>query len=167
MCRHSRRSIRFLVLCMCASISLTTGCATPGSASEPDERSVRDFAGQFLRAFENLDMPPFIDCFADDATAFFPEPEPPLRFEGKAAIQAQFKKVFAAIRGGAAGGPPFHTLRPQNMTVQFVSGESAIVTFHLRGEKRIARRSLVLRKTGAGWRIVHLHASNVVVDEQR
>ncbi len=143
------------------------GRDAPASASEPAESSVREFASQFLRAFENLDMPPFIDCFADDATVFFPEPEPPFRFDGKTAVQAQFQKVFAAIRERAAGGPPFHTLRPENMSVQHVSGESAIVTFHLRSDQRIARRALVLRKTGAGWRIVHLHASNVAVGERR
>jgi ketosteroid isomerase-like protein len=135
-------------------------CAIPASAANKDEDSVRVFASHFLRTFENLDMPSFIECFADDATAFFPAPWPPLRVDGKAAIEAQFQQVFAAIRKDATRGPPYHALSAEDLSVQLVSGEAAIVSFHLRGEKRVARRSLFLRKTESGWRIVHLHASN-------
>jgi ketosteroid isomerase-like protein len=42
-------------------------------------------------------------CFADDATAFFPAPEPPERVAGKAAIRSRFQQVFDAIRKAASG----------------------------------------------------------------
>lgn len=43
-----------------------------------------------------------------------------------------------------------------------VLGDLAVVTFHLDDRAGfVNRRSLVLRKEGAGWKIVHLHASEV------
>lgn len=165
MCRDSLRSIRSVALCLLGTLWLVTACARPESDARTDERTVRDFSVQFLRAFENLDMPSFIACFADDAMVFFPTPYPPLRIEGKAAIQAQFQEVFAAIRADTASGPPYHTLQPENLVVQVLGADAAVVSFHLRNETRVARRSLVLRKAGADWRIVHLHASNVAIGQ--
>ena len=126
----------------------------------------REVVDRFLRAFENLDMQRFINCFAEDATVFFPEPEPAKRFDGKAAIKAHFELVFAAIRRGSASSqPPFHRLVPENVEVQPVGDEGAVVSFELSNAVRIARRTVVLQKRGDSWLIVHLHASNVPVKE--
>ena len=38
-------------------------------------------------------------------------------------------------------------------------GDAALATFHLPRDTALGRRTLVLRRTGAGWKIVHLHAS--------
>lgn len=126
----------------------------------PEEPAVQTFVLHFLRAFEDLDMPRFIDCFADDATAFFPAPEPASRVDGKAAIRARFETVFASIGTGASGGPPYHRLVPENLAFQLLGHDAAVATFHLRNAQRIARRTLVLRRHGQRWQIVHLHASN-------
>ncbi len=67
-----------------------------------NEIETHQFTLHFLKAFENLDMPTFIAWFAEDANAFFPSPEPPLRFIGKPAIQTQFEVVFAGIRNHAS-----------------------------------------------------------------
>jgi len=126
----------------------------------------REVVDRFLRAFENLDMQRFIDCFAEDATVFFPEPEPAKRFDGKAAIKAHFELVFAAIRRGSTSSQaPFHRLVPENVEVQPVGDEGAVVSFELSNAVRIARRTVVLQKRGDSWLIVHLHASNVPVKE--
>ncbi len=121
---------------------------------------IQAFTKHFLKAFENLDMPTFIACFADEATVFFPSPEPPLRFTGKRDIQQQFEVVFSGIRTGAASGPPFHHLDPHDLLVQMISSETALVSFHLLNAERTARRTLVLVKSEGTWRILHLHASN-------
>lgn len=121
---------------------------------------IHEFTAQFLKAFENLDMPTFIACFADEAVAFFPSPEPPLRFEGKPNVQRQFEVVFAGIRKGASDGPPFHRLDAQDLLIQMISPETAVVTFHLLNTERTARRTLVVVKSEGTWHIVHLHASN-------
>jgi ketosteroid isomerase-like protein len=49
------------------------------AAPASDQQEIKQATARFLTSFENLDMPAFIACFADDATAFFPAPEPPTR----------------------------------------------------------------------------------------
>ena len=132
---------------------------TAGAAS--DQQEIEQATTHFLTSFENLDMPAFLACFADDATAFFPAPEPPERVTGKAAIRSRFQLVFDAIRKGASAGPPYHRLEPQDLQIQSLSAETAVVSFHLRNSERIARRTLVLKKVRSTWLIAHLHASNL------
>ena len=57
------------------------------SAPIEERHAVEQLLSRFLRAFENLDMTTFISCFAEDATVFFPLPEPPQRFAGKARFE--------------------------------------------------------------------------------
>jgi uncharacterized protein (TIGR02246 family) len=160
MSHFASRRIRFAPLYLCVGFAALTACSTSLTATAPEEHLVGEFINHFLRAFEDLDMPSFIECFADDATVFFPVPEPPLRFEGKPEIRAHFELVFAAIRRGA-DGPPYHRLPAEDLAVQLVGSEAAIVSFHLRNAERTARRTLVLKKARGGWLIAHLHASNV------
>lgn len=132
------------------------------AAAEPiaSVASAETFARNFLRSFENLDMESFIACFAEDASVFFPLPEPPQRFDGRAAIREHFQVVFDAIRTDAKRGPPYHTLNPANLEAKMLGPAAALVTFQLENRQRIARRTLVLRFE-RDWRIAHLHASNV------
>jgi ketosteroid isomerase-like protein len=129
-----------------------------------DRQDVEKAVTRWLGVFENLDMPVFIDCFTEDATIFFPSfvpaPEMPERVAGKAAVRSSFEQVFAAIRKGASGGPPYHRLQPEDLQTQLLGADSAVVTFHLRNSQRIARRTLVMRKVQGTWLIAHLHASN-------
>ena len=99
---------------------------------------VRAALTRFLTAFENLDWPTF-----------------------RAAVEARFHEVFEAIRAGHPGGPPFHRLEPQELRIDALGPDAAIATFHLRSAERTARRTIVFRRTGTGWAIAHLHASNV------
>jgi ketosteroid isomerase-like protein len=138
-------------------------CAGETSNEIDDRAAIEAFTREFLRAFENLDMKQFIACFADDATVFFPMPEPPERVQRKQAIQQRFERVFASIRSTANAGPPFHRLVPEDLSIQLMHGHTAVVSFHLRNEERIARRTLVLTKVNGRWLIVHLHASNVPI----
>jgi ketosteroid isomerase-like protein len=116
---------------------------------------------RFLTAFENLDWDAFRASFDEDATVFFPAPEPPQRFEGRAAVEAQFQRVFGGIRAAAPSGPPFQRLVPEDLRIEQIGANAAVATFHLRNAQRIARRTIVFKRTSRGWRIAHLHASNV------
>jgi len=52
-------------------------------------------------------------------------------------------------------------IQPKDIKVQML-GDSAIVSFHLDDRPGLLnRRTIVLTKTNAGWKIVHLHASEV------
>src|SRR6266568_3542734 len=109
------------------------------SAPIEERHAVEQLVSRFLRAFENLDMTTFIGCFAENATVFFPLPEPPQRFAGKAAIRAHFEQVFAAIRKTSTSlRAPYHRLRPEDLLVQQLSSDAAIVSFHLRNNEHIA-----------------------------
>ena len=117
------------------------------------------FLSRFIRAFEDLDMPAFIECFSDDATVFYPPPEPRNRYDGRDAVERHFQQVFAAIRQEASSGPPYHRIQPEGSSVQLLGPDAAVVTFHLRLSGDLARRTLVLRKERNTWFIAHLHAS--------
>ncbi len=137
------------------------GLAT--TAPVAPETEVRAALALFLAAFENLDWDRFRLCFDDDATVFFPSPTPPDRSDGRAAFEARFTEVFAQIRKAARSGPPFQRLPPEDLKVAVFGAEAAVATFHLRNAERLARRTVVMGKRGATWRIVHLHATNVPV----
>jgi len=128
------------------------------------DREVNELLSHFITAFENLDLPAFMDCFADDATAFFPVPEPPDLFVGKKEVHRQFRQVFAGIRASATSGPPYQHLSPENTQVKVLSPEAALVTFQLRNAERLGRRTLVLKKSQGHWLITQLHASNVPIE---
>jgi uncharacterized protein (TIGR02246 family) len=137
-----------------------------GSDLDPHKQDVKAAVDRFLRAFENLDMPSFIRCFADDASVFFPTPEPPTRFDGKQAIQAHFEQVFAAIRqSSGSSNPPFHQLVPENLQIQSIGDKGVLVTFEMSNAARVARRTIILQKFADRWLITHLHASNVPFSE--
>jgi ketosteroid isomerase-like protein len=135
--------------------------ATSGHTLSADVADVHTALTRFLVAFENLDWGAFRECFDDQATVFFPSPEPGERAEGRAAYEARFRHVFDEIRRTEPSGPPFQTLEPQDLRIEVLGPNGALVTFHLRNAERLARRTVVFRKADGRWRIFHLHASNV------
>ena len=157
-----RKSLFVPAIAVLIAVCPLAGAAEPNESAE--RAAIKTFVRSFLLAFENLDTQQFVACFADNATVFFPMPEPPERVEGKQAIKQRFEKVFASIRSTAKSGPPFHHLAPEDLTIQMMPGQTAVVSFHLRNSERIARRTLVLINTNGQWRIIHLHASNAPID---
>jgi uncharacterized protein (TIGR02246 family) len=134
-------------------------------SDRPPADAERMFFG-FVKAFENLDFDKVIGSFAEDATMFFPTPEPPQRFDGREAIREHYKVVFEKIRRSSSSTvPPFQRLEPEQVAWQVVSPDTVVVTFHLRSDQRLARRTLVLSRREGAWVVVHLHASNVSSSE--
>lgn len=127
--------------------------------AEGEQEEIRSFLSEFITAFDNLDWEKFRNAFADDATVFYPRDRANCA-NGRAEVEEHFKHVFEQIRGGRSKGP-YMDLQPRELRMQ-VLGDVAIVTFHLDDRPGfINRRTLVLRKTAAGWKIAHLHASEV------
>jgi ketosteroid isomerase-like protein len=134
----------------------------PSSSSwRADSIAVRAALSRFLTAFENLEWEPFRNAFSDSATVFHPAPDMPERVTGRTAVEASFAKVFAAIKAGTPTGPPFQRLEAQDLELRPLAPGVVLVSFHLRNQERLGRRTVIFRHEVAGWRIVHLHASNM------
>lgn len=130
---------------------------SPGTA----ESEVRKTLSDFVQAFDNLNWEGFRAAFADDATVFYPR-EFSRRAEGRADFEKGFQQVFERIRAGRSKGP-YMDLQPRDLKIQ-IAGDVAIATFHLDDRPGfLNRRTVVLQKGASGWKIIHLHASEVQV----
>ncbi len=132
-------------------------------SAEGAQVEIRGFLSEFITAFDNLDWEKFRNAFGDDATVFYPR-DKANRATGRVELEQHFKQVFEQIRAGRSQGP-YMDLQPRELRIQLL-GEVPIVTFHLDDRPGfLNRRTLVLRKTTAGWKIIHLHASEVASAE--
>jgi uncharacterized protein len=123
------------------------------------EAEVRDALANFIQAFNNLDWEAFRLAFADSATVFYPRAFPE-RASGRTEFEKTFKTVFEQIRAGRTA-PPYMDLQPKDLAIQMF-GDIAIASFHLDDRPGfLNRRTIVLNNTATGWKIVHLHASEV------
>jgi len=147
-------------IAMLAMIVLPAVVAAQGSPPT-DSAAVASALKRFLTAFENLEWEPFRAAFSDSATVFQPAPNMPGRFTGRAAIDSTFRLVFADIRSHASSGPPYHRLTPVDLRIQPLAPGVVLATFMLDNSQRLARRTVVFRREAGGWRIFHLHASNM------
>jgi ketosteroid isomerase-like protein len=136
------------------------GCAVITYASPKNRpEGVEQVINDFLVPFSSRDVAGFMAYFAEDATVFFPPSAsgaPPGRVQGRANVARAFDELFKRV--GVTPGPR-PTIRPLDPLVQQF-GDTAIVTFHLGTDASRGRRTLVLRRIGGDWRIVHLHASD-------
>src|SRR5262249_2664685 len=83
----------------------------------------------------------------------------PRRADGREEIERLFRGVFDRARASSPG-PPYLDLRPQDLSIRPM-GDTSLVTFHLRDPGVLCRRTLILRRLAEGWKIIHLHASNL------
>ena len=119
---------------------------------------VRAAVAEFIAALNAFDRDRIARAFADDATLFFPgAPFPAARVDGKAQVAAAFGRFFEALR---ARGLRQGNVAPRGLQIQLY-GDVAIASFHLAGGQEIGRRTLVLRRIGGRWLIVHMHGSSL------
>ena len=146
-----------LALPLVLVLSVTSAFARQPPPSAESE--VRDMLAKFVRAFDNLDWERFRLAFDDNATVFYPRLIPD-RATGRPEFEQSFKVFFEQIRNGRTT-PPYMDVQPKDMKIQMF-GNVAIATFHLDDRPGfLNRRTIVLNKTPVGWKIVHLHASEV------
>ncbi len=153
------RGLRLAVLVLLAAGVPDTRANAAERSWSADSIAVHAALGKFLTAFENLDWEPFCASFDDDATVFFPPPEVQERLDGRAAYEAGFRRIFDAIRPNNPNGPPFQSLKPEDLRIDSLGPGVALASFHMRNGERIARRTIVFRERNGVWRIAHLHAS--------
>jgi ketosteroid isomerase-like protein len=132
------------------------------------ETQVRRLMDDFLTAFNNLDWQSFRQCWAADPVMFFPSLVQPTgrRTDDIAAFEDVWHRQFELIRNDAARRgvteAPFQKIQPKDLRIDFPVPSAAVVTFHLGpANDMLGRRMFVLAKTDAGWKITHLHASNL------
>lgn len=152
-----------------AALALWLAVVPPvaGAPPEPppaDTAALQKVLDRFIESLNTTDVKALAALFAPDATVFFPLAAMPLRLENKEQITAVFAAFFDGVRTREPG-PRYMKLAPEHTRVQFLN-DVAVVSFHLKGEQMISRRTLVLHKISGTWLIVHLHASNVQIQKQ-
>jgi ketosteroid isomerase-like protein len=163
-----RRRIR-VVAAVCVA-TLTVG-ATAQQPSSPAADGALATVQAFVAALSNADLEGLLNTFEENATVFMPIVDAPSRLAGKAAIRSGFRPFLDRVRQSGKG-PQYMTLTPHDITVQSLDANTSVVTFHLGPPPpepitrpvTFSRRTFVLKRTDSGWWIVHLHASNVVIE---
>lgn len=126
--------------------------------------AIEQALSSFIVAFDNLDWPSFRASFVPGATVFHPAAPNVKRIDSEQDFEKSWHGVFARIRKASGRtAPPYMNLQPQDLQVQILSQDVGLVSFHLVEGTTISRRTIVFKHTSDGWKIVHLHASNIMV----
>ena len=167
MAAHILRRIVVAAAAALVSGILMTACAER-SHSPNDEHEIVSVLSEFIRAFENGDLERMETYFAEDALTFpraimSSDTESPIdssEYRRVIGIDPQMKQLISRF-SEAGAEPPYMELTPEDLEVQMFSN-AAVVSFHLEDGASLSRRTFVLARREGQWRIVHLHASNVV-----
>jgi ketosteroid isomerase-like protein len=155
-----RSTIAIFSLFLTLVLPIQAGPAAAGS----ENAGIQAFLQKFLVAFDNLDWPAFADCFSDSATVFHPAPPNLRRTDSRGQFEKAWLGVFERIKKESGrSSPPYMQLKPEDLQIEILTDGAALVTFHLTNGNILSRRTLVLKKFALGWKIVHIHASNLPV----
>lgn len=156
-------------LALTAALAAAPAVAAAAGASDDARTSAEAALRAFLQAFENDDLASMEAAFAPDAVCFDPvvasaKGSPGLDLQAlhrKPGMPATMRALVEnSLKTGS--GPPYRKLDPKDLLVQ-TDGQMALCTFHLETPTNLARRTIVLIRRGAAWKILHIHASNVQV----
>lgn len=156
-CRSAGRPVawRAILLLLVLLLPALTGCRFETGEEENIEESIEAMLRRSADAWNAGDLDGFMDAFADGASTSHLTPDGPVY--GRAAIRAHLATRFAP---GAARD----SLRLEDLTVRPLPPLIGIVTgrYVLSGEGAETSRgwfTVVVRRAGEGWRIVHDHSS--------
>jgi ketosteroid isomerase-like protein len=145
-----------LVLCLCAV----------GPLRGDDAVTVEEAMSRFLKALDSYDLTMLWGFFDPEATVSFPETPTATslkRLKGSD-IEAAWRAIFEyGKKNSGRTTPPYVNTTPQDLLVDHISNDVAMVTFHLGTDTRIGGRTFLWKHSPNGWKIVHLHASNLTV----
>jgi ketosteroid isomerase-like protein len=135
-----------------------------GAKTDSPNGDIRAFLQKFLTSFDTLDWPAFLECFGDSATVFHPGAPNLRRTDSRAQFEKAWLGVFKRIKKASGRtAPPYMELKPEDLQIENLAADVALVTFHLTDGNVLSRRTLVLKKYPNGWKIVHIHASNIAI----
>jgi ketosteroid isomerase-like protein len=146
--RLSLSGLVLVVLAACASSQLLA----PGSPEE--------LLRAFVAALNHADVDAVTNLLDPEATAFLPLDSAAAEVVGRESIRNTFGTFFRDLRQNSLG-PEYMHLVPKSVHIQRAGGGVAIVTFDAGAGPVTSRRTLVIRRTQAGWRILHFHGSNI------
>lgn len=159
MARRECLIVGFLVL---AAAIVGSAVAQDKSSATPKTTSIEEALSTFLTAFNNLDWQAFRACFSDTATIFHPAAPNIRRIDSPEQFNTAWLGVFERIKKNSGRtSPPYMNLNPVDLRVEKLSEDVALVTFHLVDGSTLNRRTLVFKRNPDGWKIVHIHASNI------
>jgi ketosteroid isomerase-like protein len=116
----------------------------------------------FLAAIDNLDWPAFRSYFASNVTMFHPGFPNIKRIDSPEDFEKAWLGVFSRIKKESGRSePPYMSLQPEDLRIETLCPTVALATFHLFQSGIVSRRSIVFRQASDGWKIVHIHASNI------
>ena len=150
---HANRLV--LVLCLLLA-SHGTGAADTNRVD-----SVEVAFRNFIDSFNRLDWESFRASLAPEVSLFNPDiPDAASlhRLDGRDLVEANFRSVFEAARRTGSGP----NIVPKHVDIQHL-GDVAVVTFEFeRSAGSFGRRTLVFTRQDEGWKIIHIHASNII-----
>ena len=163
------RVLKDLVALVTASMLLLDPTEGAAQASSDVEAAMIGF----LTALNDLDGQKFRHSWDANATMFGAVASfatPPVgvsttslakRLDGSA-LNTVWKEIFDEIRKRSGrSAPPYQKVQPQDMRIDLLGVDAAVVTFHLGNSGGVSRRTFVWRRSEEGWKIVHMHASMI------
>jgi ketosteroid isomerase-like protein len=139
-------------------ITLFTVLGFTNLQAQESKNEINQMLTSFVKNLNDLDLDPFIENFASEATVFYPRNTFPIkRVSGKEAIKNEFKAFFDNVRGSRTK-PPFLNILPIDKELN-VYNNIAVVSLHFQMGEEFHRRTIILEKIKNKWLIIHLHAS--------
>lgn len=152
------RWLLWLIIFLLPGLSLACAADEP----PPVRDTVEHALSTFVRAFEDLDWKTFRECFSDRPSMFHPAAPNIRRVDSPEDFDKAWRGVFEGIRKESGRtSPPYMKLEPSDLRIEPLSDDVTLVSFHLVQEKSVGRRTLIFKRSPDGWKIVHIHASNI------
>jgi predicted enzyme related to lactoylglutathione lyase/ketosteroid isomerase-like protein len=132
----------------------------PPSVAGRPVAGVEQIIHRFLAAVDTGDAETLASCFEPDASMYFPFENTSALVEGREAIMERFLQLFDAWRRRDVK-MPYVGFKPEHVVVRSAGPGHALATFTVGIEGAPGRRTVLARDTLDGWRVLHLHASNL------
>lgn len=149
------RTVRQTILALTLALAAVAGCRFETGAEEDLEDSIRALMSRSAAAWNAGDLDGYMEAFADGASTSFVTAEGPVY--GRPAIRALYAPRFEP-------GAERDSLRLEELSIRPLPPLIGIVTgrFVLEDDDGVSATgwfSVVVRRAGEGWRIVHDHSS--------
>lgn len=128
---------------------------------EPEAAGPEAAARAFVAALDGLDLEGVRATLAEDVTLFAPHGDALQLVSGRLEVMREFERRFGAWTAGGGRVPLGLAEAATDFHVQRLGLDVALVTWRLEREGSPGRRTACLALREGGWRLVHLHSSNL------